>query len=101
MILSFLHSSLVLRSISASYTHFVKLLGYRNSVSSIISSATLALVTFFYMYTVGSFFRINIYILQNRVSYNTYFDFFIINRYIDHIIIATGIILWAISSLQG
>ena len=90
-----------MRSISASYTHFVKLLGYGNSVSSIISSATLALVTFFYMYTVGSFFRINIYILQNRVSYNTYFDFFIINRYIDHIIIATGIILWAISSLQG
>ena len=77
------------------------MLGYGNSVPTILSSAILALVTFFYIYTVGSFFRVNIYILLHRVSYGTYFDFFIVNRYIDHIIIATGIILWSVISLHG
>ena len=77
------------------------MLGYGNSILSILSSAILALVTFFYIHSLGSFFRVNIYILDHRVSYNTYFDFFIVNRYIDHIIIATGIILWAVISLHG
>lgn len=86
---------------SASYACILRNLGYGNSIRSIISSAVLALVSFFYIYTAGSFFRINIHILQNRSSYNTYFDFFIINRHTDHIIIATGIILWAALSLHG
>jgi len=86
---------------SASYACILRNLGYGNSIRSIISSAILALVSFFYIYTAGSFFRINIHILQNRTSYNTYFDFFIINRHTDHIIIATGIILWAALSLRG
>ena len=77
------------------------MLGYGNSILSILSSAILALVTFFYIYTVGSFLRVNIYILLHRVSYNTYFDFFIVNRYIDHLIIATGIIAWSVISLHG
>ena len=77
------------------------MLGYGNSIPTILSSAILALVTIFYIYTVGSFFRVNIYILLHRVSYNTYFDFFIVNRYIDHLIIATGIIAWSVISLHG
>src|SRR6476620_2983656 len=86
---------------SASYVSILRNLGYGNSIQSIMSSAILALVSFFYIYTAGSFFRINIHILQNRISYNTYFDFFIINRHTDHIIIATGIILWSLLSLRG
>ena len=86
---------------SASYASILRNLGYGNSIQSIMSSAILALVSFFYIYTAGSFFRINIHILQNRISYNTYFDFFIINRHTDHIIIATGIILWSLLSLRG
>ena len=86
---------------SASYDCILRNLGYGNSIPSIISSAILAIVSFFYIYTAGSFFRINIYILHNRISYNTYFDFFIINRYTDNIIIATGIILWTALSLRG
>src|SRR5580765_1845485 len=77
------------------------MLGYGNSMRTILSSAILALVTIFYIYSVGSFFRVNIYILLHRVSYNTYFDFFIVNRYIDHIIIAAGIIAWSVISVHG
>jgi len=77
------------------------MLGYGSSIPTILSSAIIAIVTFFYIYTVGSFLRVNIYILLHRVSYNTYFDFFIVNRYIDHIIIATGVILWCAISLHG
>jgi hypothetical protein len=87
--------------LSASYACIIRDLGYGNSSRSIISSAILALVSFFYIYTASSFLRINIHILQNRLSYNTYFDFYVINRHTDHIIIATGVILWAALSLRG
>lgn len=92
---------MALGSISASYTNIKKALGYGCPVPSIISSAILAVVSFFYVYTLASFLKVNIYVLQNRVSYNTYFDFFIINKYVDHILITSGIILWIALSLRG
>jgi len=84
-----------------SVTGVIRALGYGNSILSIATSAILALILFFYIYTVGSFFKANIYILHHRVSYNTFFDFFIINRNIDHIIIAIGTFLWLVLSLKG
>jgi hypothetical protein len=84
-----------------STTRIIKLLGHGNPIPSIVTSAIIAIVSFFYIYTIGSFLNVSIYILQNRISYNTYFDFFIINRNIDHIIIVSGIILWAALSFKG
>ena len=61
----------------------------------------LALASFFYIYTIGSYFKINIYILQNRVTYNTFFDFYIISKYADHVIIISTIVAWLALSLRG
>ena len=97
----FLLRGLAPSSPSESYTNIRKIFGYGAPVQTIISSAILALTSFFYIYSIGSFFRVNIYILHNRLSYNTYFDFFIINKHVDHIIIAIGIILWSALSLDG
>jgi len=99
--LPFLLRGLAPSSPSESYTNIRKIFGYGAPVQTIISSAILALTSFFYIYSIGSFFRVNIYILHNRLSYNTYFDFFIINKHVDHIIIAIGIILWSALSLDG
>jgi hypothetical protein len=84
-----------------SLTRITRALGRGNSSLSIISSAALALTSFFYIYTLGTYFRVNIYILQNRVTYHTFFDFYVIDKYADHIIIVSGIVLWLALSISG
>jgi hypothetical protein len=81
--------------------YIARVLGQGTSHLSIISSAILALISLFYIYTVGSYFNVNIYILQNRVTYYQFFDMYIFGRYIDHIIIACGIALWFVLSIRG
>jgi hypothetical protein len=76
-------------------------LGQGASNLSIITSAIFALISFFYIFTIGSFFKTSVYVLQNRVIYNTFFDIYVINRYTDHIIIASGMTLWLALSLKG
>jgi hypothetical protein len=78
-----------------------KELGYGCSLRSIVGSATLVLVSLFYIYSAASFFKLNIYILHNRISYNTYFEYYIVNEYADHLIIVLGMILWIALSLRG
>jgi hypothetical protein len=91
---------LVLRIISG--THYLaRALGKDASNISIISSSVLALISFFYIYTVGSYFKISTYILENRVIYIRLFDNYIINKNVDHIIIFIGVILWLSLTLRG
>jgi hypothetical protein len=87
--------------IARSFAHISKALGYGVSPLSIITSALFALTSFFYIYTVGSYFKVSIYILQDRVTYITFFDSYIINRYLDHLIIASAIVLWLALSIDG
>jgi hypothetical protein len=85
-----------------SYTNVIRALGKGTSNLSIISSASLALSCLFYIYLLASYFKISIHILQDRVVYDTFFsDIYITNRYVDHIIVIFGILLWLILSLKG
>ena len=81
--------------------HIARALGKGASNISIISSTALALISFFYIYTVGSYFKISTYILENRVIYIKLFDNYIISKNVDHIIISFGMILWLSLSLRG
>ena len=81
--------------------YVASLLGQGASHLSIISSAILTLISFFYIYTVGSYFKVNIYVLQNRVTYYQFFDIYIFGKYIDHLIIASGIVIWFVLSIRG
>jgi hypothetical protein len=54
-----------------------KALGYGNSRSMIMSSATLGILAFFYVFTSGSFIKANIFVLQNGITYDTFFDLFV------------------------
>jgi hypothetical protein len=92
---------LIFKSITHSYEYVGRALVLGSSRLSIVNSALLALISFFYIYTVGSYFKINIYILQNHVTYNTFFDFYILNREADHLVIALGILVWFVLSFKG
>ena len=82
-------------------SYIAKVLGKGISYTYIISSISLALVSVFYVYTVGSYLKVNIYPLQHRVSYYKFFDAYIINRTADQLIIIIGLSLWLGLSLRG
>jgi hypothetical protein len=75
--------------------------GRDNTRSSIISSATIVFASFFYVYSIASYFKIPIYFLHNRlVSKLDFTDVYVINKYVDHILIISGIVLWLVLSLK-
>jgi hypothetical protein len=81
--------------------NIINILGKGSCRLSIISYAALATISLFYVYTIASYFKVNIYPLEHRIVYYTFFDGYIINKQIDHTIIAAGIGLWLVLSLKG
>ncbi len=81
--------------------NIAKILGRGNPSALIISSAVLALILFFYAYTIGSYFQADVSPLENRVNYHHPFTTFIIDKYFDHLIIASGMVLWLALSVMG
>lgn len=81
--------------------YITQLLGKGTPRLSLITSAVLALISLFYIYTVGSYFKFIIYTFEHRITYYTFFDVYIINKDVDYIIIAAGTVLWLTLSLRG
>jgi hypothetical protein len=77
------------------------IVGEGSSYRSILSSAILATTFFFYIYTFGSYFRIPVYVIQNRLTYTKIFaDTYIINRNADHLLITLATVVWLVLSIR-
>src|ERR687892_1227687 len=76
-------------------------LGHGMPVSSIISSVSFVVCLFFYLYIIGSFFRITVYPLIDRVTVNTLFQEHVINQYVDNIIVIVTATLWFLFSINN
>jgi hypothetical protein len=92
---------LVARIVLDTTHQIIRALGKGASNIAIIASAAIALISFFYIYTVGSYLKINTYILENRIIYTKLFDNYIISKNVDHIIISFGMVLWLSLTLRG
>ena len=77
------------------------LLGKNSSPLHVISSAIFVVVLFFYIFTVSSYFHVYVSPLENRVNYHELFATHIINEFVDHIILVSGMVLWLGLSLKG
>jgi hypothetical protein len=76
-------------------------LGYGMPRSSIISSVLFVVCLFFYLYIIGSFFRVPVYPLIDRVTVYTYFQEYVFNEYADNIIAIIVATLWLLFSLNN
>src|ERR687891_1275388 len=76
-------------------------LGHGMPVSSIISSVSFVVCLFYYLYIIGSFFRITVYPLIDRVTVNTLFQEHVINQYVDNIIVIVTATLWFLFSINN
>jgi hypothetical protein len=77
-----------------------EIFGRRHSISSIVTSASLAIICLFYVYTAGTYFQVRIYPLVDRVTYYIPFNFYIINEFVDHVIIGSLLVLWLALSVR-
>src|ERR687891_33474 len=76
-------------------------LGHGMPVSSIISSVSFVVCLFFYLYIIGSFFRVTVYPLIDRVTVNTLFQEHVINQYVDNIMVIVTATLWFLFSINN
>ena len=76
-------------------------LGYGMPVTSILSSISFAACLFFYLYVIGSFFRITVYPLIDRVTFYVFFQEHVINEYLDNIIAIVAATLWLLLSINN
>jgi hypothetical protein len=76
-------------------------LGYGMPISSILSSVSFVVCLFFYLYIIGSFFKITVYPLIDRVTVNTLFQQHVINEYTDNIVAIVAAALWFLFSINN
>jgi hypothetical protein len=75
-------------------------LGKGSTRVEIMTSAILALVTFFFAYSVSSFLKLEVYVIKDRVVYDNPFEQYVIGNYADHIIISICLLIWLCISLR-
>src|SRR5215210_4294238 len=70
-------------------------MGKGHSGMSIARSLILLAILFFYIYTVASNFQVQIYPFEDRaISLASFFRAYVINEYLDHVIITVATIVW-------
>lgn len=79
----------------------MRILGSRFSRLSVAASASLAILCLFYAYTIATYSQVTIYPLTNRVTYFSHFNFYIVNAYIDHVLIGSLLIIWVVLLVKG
>ncbi|HXX06304.1 MAG TPA: hypothetical protein VEJ68_05755 [Candidatus Bathyarchaeia archaeon] len=75
------------------------LLGKDHHLSDIISSAIFVVILFFYVFSIGSYFQIDIAPLENRVNHHQPFFTYIFGKYVDELVIVCGTASWLALSL--
>jgi hypothetical protein len=81
-------------------SYLTQALGRHNSLISIATSAVFALISLFYIYTLGSYFRVETSTLHNAYNYIGFFHFYLISRYTDLLVIALGTAVWFALSIR-
>lgn len=69
-------------------------LGRNKSILCLAAAAILALTSFLYIYTIGSYFKIGTSVLRHFYNYIGFFHSYVIGKDIDHIVIAVGVSAW-------
>ena len=67
----------------------------------VLSSVTLFLISFFFIFWIGSYFEVDIFPLENRATNYTIFNFYIFDKYVDAVIISLLTIFWLGLSIKG
>lgn len=76
-------------------------IGSESKPLAVASSASLATLSFFYVYLASTFAKILIFPLVNRVTYYSVFDLYVAGETMDKVIIVSLLVLWLGSSVKN
>jgi hypothetical protein len=76
-------------------------LGHGMPISSLFSSVSFVVCLFFYLYVIGSFFKIIVYPLIDRATVYTVFQEHVVNEYVDNIVVIVAAALWFLFSINN
>src|SRR5918992_524119 len=76
-------------------------LGHGMPISAILSGVAFVTYLFFYLYVLGSFFKITVYPLMNRVTSETVFKEHVINEYLDNVVVIAAATSWFLLSIKN
>lgn len=76
-------------------------LGFSSPKPAILSSLMVALISFFYVYTISNFINLQLYPFYDRVTIYTFFDAYVISKFIDHLVIGFSFIAWLGLSIRS
>lgn len=65
-----------------------------------IVSALFVLIAFFYVYSFATYFEVNVWDMQDRVSYFSYFATYLINGVVDHLLLSISTAVWLALALN-
>lgn len=82
------------------FVNLHRTLGLHLPYSEIITSAALSTIAFFYVFTISSFFAFTVYPLRNRITYYVLFEAYVVNQYVDYVIIGCTLFVWLFFSLK-
>jgi len=82
-------------------TNLQKSQARQNFSLQILSSTILCVISFFFIFWIGSFFEVDIFPLENRSTIYTAFDNYIFDKYADAVIITLLTVLWISLSIKG
>jgi hypothetical protein len=86
---------------SATTAFFARVLGQDAPPLIILLCAILAANSFFYLYSLASYFGPTTWLLVDRISYYGPFDQFVISKNIDHLIIISSTLIWLVFSIRS
>ncbi len=87
-------------TVTAFASYLTQALGTRKPRISVATSAIFALTSLFYIYTLGSYFRVETSVLHNAFNYIGFFHLHVISRYTDLLVITFGTTLWFALSIR-
>ena len=76
------------------------MLGKDTSIVLIAASAAFVVISFFYIYSLATYSKIDVWDMQDRVSYTSFFETYVINKTVDHLIITLTTAIWFALSLK-
>jgi hypothetical protein len=71
------------------------------STQTVISSVLIVLVSFFYIFTVGTFLEVGIFPFEERATIHKSFHNYVFNQYVDSLIITISTLAWITTSIFG
>jgi hypothetical protein len=75
-------------------------LGHGVSRNTIILSALLVVILFFYIYSLSSYLKLVVWVLVDRVTYFSPFEGYVITKYVDHLVITAATVSWIAISFK-